>query len=103
MQKKRMVGIVGAVAVLTLSLTACDPFSDTKTSSPDPTSKDIKMTTVKGVVGMPEGFRNVALGCDAFGDMIFVTSRGSDISGGPNGGGLGSGLFVVPNHKACMK
>lgn len=102
---KRAFGIAGAVVALTMSLTACDdPFgSDTKASSPDPTSKDLKMTQVKGVIGMPEGFRNVALGCDAYGDMVFVTSRGSDFAGGPNGGGLGSGLFVVPNHKACVK
>ena len=99
--QKRMIGIISGVAVLALTLTACD--MGTKTSSPDPTSKDIKVDTVKGIVGMPEGYRNVALGCDAYGDMVFVTSRGSDISGGPNGGGLGSGMFVVPNHKACVK
>lgn len=103
MQKKRVAGIVGIVAMLTLSLSACDLFSETKTSSPDPTSNTIQKTPVKGVVGMPDGFRNVAFGCNQYGDMIFVTSRGSDLSGGPNGGGLGSGVFVVPNHKACVK
>lgn len=100
---KRTFAIAGIAAVLGMSLSACDLFADTKQSSADPTSKDIKMTTVKGVVGMPQGFRNVALGCDEFGDMIFVTSRGDDMSGGPQGGGLSSGLFVVPGHKACAK
>ena len=98
---KKTFVVAGLLSVAGLSLTACD--LGTKTSSPDPTSDHIKVDTVKGVVGMPEGFRNVALGCDAYGDMIFVTSRGSDIAGGPNGGGLGSGVFVIPNHKACVK
>ncbi len=98
---KKTFAIVGSLAVLGLTLTACD--MGTKTSSPDPTSNTIQKTPVKGVIGMPDGFRNVAMGCDAYGDMVFVTSRGSDIAGGPNGGGLGSGVFVVPNHKACVK
>jgi hypothetical protein len=98
---KKTFVLVGVVSVTGVVLTAC--AQGTKISSPDPTSQDIKVNTVKGVVGMPQGFRNVALGCDAYGDMIFVTSRGSDIAGGPNGGGLGSGVFVVPNHKACVK
>jgi len=98
---KKVMGVVGVVSVLGITLTACG--MGTKISSPDPTSDTIQKTPVKGVVGMPEGFRNVAFGCNQYGDMIFVTSRGSDIAGGPNGGGLGSGVFVVPGHKACVK
>lgn len=75
----------------------------TKQSSPDPTSDQIRMVAPKEVVGFPQGFRNVAIGCDSFGDMMFVTSRGSDFAGGPNGGGLASGIFVVPNHEACKR
>jgi len=98
---KKAFAIGGVVIASVFALSACD--MGTKTSSPDPTSNTIQKTPVKGVVGMPDGFRNVAFGCNQYGDMIFVTSRGSDIAGGPNGGGLGSGVFVVPNHKACVK
>lgn len=98
---KKTLATAGVAVVAAFSLSACD--MGTKTSSPDPTSNTIQKTPVKGVVGMPDGFRNVAFGCNEYGDMIFVTSRGSDIAGGPNGGGLGSGVFVVPNHKACVK
>lgn len=101
-QSKRVIACVVGVVIGVVALSACD-LGDTKESSPDPTSANIKMTQVKGIIGMPDGYRNVAMGCDAYGDMIFVTSRGSDLSGGPQGGGLGSGVFVIANHAACAK
>jgi len=98
---KKVLGIilagVSAVALLSGCATA------TKESSPDPTSDSIRMVTPKEVIGMPSGFRNVAEACDSGGNMILVTSRGSDFAGGPNGGGLGSGLFVIPNDPRCKR
>lgn len=84
-----------------LSLTAC--LGDTKANSPDPTSDKIQMLAPAQVIGMPEGFRNLAIVCDKFGNLWGVTSRGSDMAGGPQGGGLGSGLAVIPQSPACAK
>ena len=97
---KAIVMTLGAVSAVII-LSGCD--SATKQSSPDPTSDSIRMATPKEVIGMPSGFRNVAEACDSGGNMILVTSRGSDFAGGPNGGGLGSGLFVIPNDPRCKR
>lgn len=86
-----------------LSLTACDLFGGTKASSPDPTSDKIQMISPAQVIGMPDGFRNLAIVCDKYGNLWGVTSRGSDASGGPQGGGLGSGVAVIPNAPACKR
>lgn len=93
---------IGAGLVIgSATLASC--AGETKQSSPDPTSDSIQMLPPKQVIGMPAGFRNIAVVCDKFGNLVYVTSRGSDFAGGPNGGGLGSGMFVVPNADACKK
>ena len=89
---KRMTLPVVAVATAAV-LAGC--AGATKQSSPDPTSDQIQMAPPLQVLGLPEGFRNLALVCDKFGNLWGVTSRGSDIAGGPNGGGLGSGVAVL--------
>lgn len=95
-------GLVGAGLTAVLLMGAsCE--GDTKQSSPDPTSDHIQMVAPLQVIGMPEGFRNIAVVCDKFGNLLYVTSRGSDFAGGPNGGGLGSGIAVVQNAEACKK
>lgn len=92
--------LVALAAVSVLALTACDP---TKQSSPDPTGDHIRMTAPHAVIGMPDGFRNVAEACDDGGNMILVTSRGSDFAGGQNGGGLSSGIAVILNDPRCKR
>jgi len=98
--------MIKAVATILAGISAVALLSGcaaTKESSPDPTSDSIRMVAPKEVIGMPSGFRNVAEACDSGGNMILVTSRGSDFAGGPNGGGLGSGLFVIPNDPRCKR
>jgi hypothetical protein len=97
----QLLGWVCIIAALVLALTACD--GSTKQSSPDPTSDKIQMISPLQVIGMPDGFRNIAVVCDRFGNLVYVTSRGSDFAGGPNGGGLGSGIAVIPGAEACKK
>lgn len=99
--KKSIVVIGVGLVTGAILLTSCT--SATKQSSPDPTSDQIQLIPPKQVIGMPAGFRNIAVVCDKFGNLVYVTSRGSDSAGGPNGGGLGSGMFVVPNADACKK
>ncbi len=43
----------------------------------------------------PDGFRNVVYGCDAIGDMIYVTSRGQSSDA------VTSDLVVIPNDPRC--
>lgn len=95
--------IAGMVIVILTAVlvSACEPA--TKQSSPDPTSDQIHLTAPHEVIGMPSGFRNVAEACDSGGNMVLVTSRGSDFAGGPNGGGLGSGIAVILNDVRCKK
>jgi hypothetical protein len=94
-------GLGCGLALGAIILSSCD--SATKQSSPDPTSDQIQLIPPKQIIGMPGGFRNIAVVCDKFGNLVYVTSRGSDFAGGPNGGGLGSGMFVIPNADACKK
>lgn len=99
--KNPFVMLGGCLAAVLVMGASCD--GDTKQSSPDPTSDHIQMVAPLQVIGMPEGFRNIAVVCDKFGNLLYVTSRGSDFAGGPNGGGLGSGIAVVQNSEACKK
>lgn len=90
------------LAAAALLLAGCADGGATKQSSPDPTSDQIQMVAPLQIIGMPAGFRNIALVCDKFGNLWGVTSRGSDFAGGPNGGGLGSGLQVKPDARECQ-
>lgn len=93
MQKK--IGYaVAALAILAAPFTmagACDP---TQQSGPDPVPANIKPPKIIGTYQLSDGFRNVTVFCDGP-NSIAVTSRGSDLAGGPNGGGLASGITVV--------
>lgn len=84
-----------------LAATACG--TATKQSAPDPAPAQIQMVPPHQVIGLPDGFRNVAEVCDDGGNMIVVTSRGSDFAGGQNGGGLSSGIAVISHDPRCAK
>lgn len=96
----KRIAVVLTLALSSLLLAGCDD-GPTKQSSPDPTSDQIQLVPPLQIIGMPAGFRNLALVCDKFGNLWGVTSRGSDFAGGPNGGGLGSAPAVIPNADAC--
>jgi hypothetical protein len=98
---KRMIITLTAAASAAVLLAGCGSDGATKQSSPDPTSDQIQLVPPLQIIGMPVGFRNLALVCDKFGNLWGVTSRGSDFAGGPNGGGLGSAPAVIPNADAC--
>ena len=97
----KRVALATIAAVSILALGGC--AGATKQSSPDPTGDHIHMTAPHAVIGMPDGFRNVAEACDDGGNMILVTSRGSDLAGGQNGGGLSSGIAVILNDSRCKR
>jgi hypothetical protein len=96
----RVLTAIAGGALAASLLTACDEGA-TKQSSPDPTSDQIQMVPPLQIIGMPQGFRNIAIVCDKFGNLWGVTSRGSDFAGGPNGGGLGSGLQIKADAPEC--
>jgi hypothetical protein len=95
--------MAGLACLAAVSFGAAGCAEATKQSSPDPTSDQIQMVAPLQIIGMPQGFRNIAVVCDKFGNLLYVTSRGSDFAGGPNGGGLGSGMAVVPNAPVCKR
>jgi len=76
-----------------LALGGCDT---SHSDSPDPCGLDqdkCKDIINPRVMKNPEGFRNVIYGCDAIGDMIYVTSRGQ--------ASATSDLVVIPNDPRC--
>jgi len=100
---KRAAALAMSLAAVGALTAGCFDDGPTKQSSPDPTSDQIQMIPPLQIIGMPAGFRNLALVCDKFGNLWGVTSRGSDFAGGPNGGGLGSAPAVIPNADACKR
>lgn len=66
-----------------------------QTSGPDPVPANIRPPKIIGAYQLPDGFRNVVEFCNTAGDALAVTSRGSDLAGGQNGGGLTSTLTLV--------
>lgn len=98
---KRLVLILATAALAATALTAC--AGATKQSTPDPKPSQIQMLPPHQVIGLPEGFRNIVEVCDDGGNMVLVTSRGSDLAGGPNGGGLASGIAVILKDPRCAK
>lgn len=84
----------GAVAVagLALALSGCNMSQQ---SGPDPSVAQMRPVQVRGAYQLPDGFRNVVEFCDDGGNMLAVTSRGSDLAGGSNGGGLSSAVALV--------
>lgn len=76
-----------------LALSACTPA--TQQSGPDPEPVKLQNPKIIGAYRLPDGFRNVIEFCNSAGDALAITSRGSDLAGGQNGGGLASSVTVV--------
>lgn len=89
-----------AGVLLAALLTACQPPA--QQSGPDPEPDIIKPVVVIAGYKLPNGFRNVIEFCDNYGYLIAVTSRGSDLAGGQNGGGLPSTITMVKDP-VCAK
>lgn len=85
---------VGAAIVIGAgALSACSPA--TQQSGPDPEPVKLQDPKIIGAYRLPEGFRNVIEWCDNAGNSHGVTSRGSDLAGGQNGGGLASAGWLI--------
>lgn len=97
MNGKRITGVtIAALAIVVAPLTmAADCGGPTQTSGPDPVPANIRPPKIIGAYQLPDGFRNVVEFCNTAGDSLAVTSRGSDLAGGQNGGGLTSTLTLV--------
>lgn len=91
MNKKIAYGVVVVAGLLTLS--SCAALS--QQSGPDPLPANIKPAKVIGAYQLPDGFRNVVEWCDSAGNSNATTSRGSDLAGGSNGGGLPSAGWLI--------
>lgn len=90
---KKLIG-AGVVAIAAaLSLSGCAGLS--QQSGPDPVPANVKPPKIVGAYQLPDGFRNVIEFCNSAGDVLAVTSRGSDLAGGSNGGGLPSTVTLV--------
>ena len=87
MRKSIKVGIVGLLAVGSMSLTGCgkmmEPYKDAPVQS--------RNTAPADVASMPDGFSNFASKCD-HGNRVYVVFHGD--------GAYGS-LDVVPNDPTC--
>jgi hypothetical protein len=96
MNKKRITsGIVAFAAIIAMPFTmAGSCLGESQQSGPDPIPANIKPPRIIGAYQLADGFRNVVVFCDGP-NSIAVTSRGSDLAGGPNGGGLASGITLV--------
>lgn len=112
MQRKYLVGmgLAATVALIGASVSACG--SDSKadavfscndaTAAPTGGGAPTQNCHAPGhltVLWMPDGFRNVAFGCNGT-TGVYVTSRGWDESG-TNLPSLPSGISTVPNDPAC--
>lgn len=89
-----------AIVVAPLTMASACP-GEAQQSGPDPQTVQMRDVQIKAAYRLPDGFRNVVEFCDEGGNMILVTSRGSDLAGGPNGGGLSSSLAVIVGDKRC--
>jgi hypothetical protein len=86
--------VIGASAIAALfALSGCAGM--TQQSGPDPLPANVKPPKIVGAYQLPDGFRNVVEFCNSAGDSLAVTSRGSDLAGGQNGGGLTSTVTLV--------
>lgn len=90
---KRRIGLViglGIAGLMSMGAWSCG----THTDAPDPIGPNLKDATDIRVTRMPDGFRNVASGCDSRGNLVYVTSAGADDT-------LPSTLVVIPG--GCAK
>lgn len=96
MNKKIVGGLIAFTAIVVAPFTmAADCSNAAQQSGPDPLPANIKPAKVVGAYQLPDGFRNVVEICDSGFNSLAVTSRGSDLAGGQNGGGLTSTVTVV--------
>lgn len=106
MNKKLLIIPVALGALLFTTAGSCDGTkSDAsfscKDASADGTSACGDPARMK-VFTMPEGFRNVAFGCNGS-TGIYVTSRGWSKNGYGDVPSLPSGIAAVPNDPACTR
>lgn len=96
MNKKRISGwiVAGTIVIAPLTM-AADCSGPTQSSGPDPVPANVKPPKIIGAYQLPDGFRNIVEFCNTAGDALAVTSRGSDLAGGQNGGGLASSVTLV--------
>lgn len=105
-----VIGGAGLIGAITLGVSACGDQSKSDavfscndaTASPQGGGAPTKSCHAPGnltVLWMPDGFRNVAFGCNGT-TGVYVTSRGWDESG-VNLPSLPSGISTVPNDPAC--
>lgn len=97
MNKKRITGGLVAFAAIVIApfTMAADCSNSAQQSGPDPLPSNIKPAKIVGAYQLPDGFRNVVEWCDGGGNSNATTSRGSDLAGGQNGGGLTSSGWLV--------
>ena len=99
MQLKSSITVLAAIAIVG-AVSACAPA--TQQSGPDPEPVKLQNPKIIGAYRLPGGFRNVIVWCDGP-NSNGVTSRGSDLAGGQNGGGLASaGWLIKLNDERCQ-
>ncbi len=84
--KTRIIALAMAGGLALAALGGCT--WSTHTDAPDPTGPHTADATNLRVLKMPDGFRNVAYGCDAYGNMVYVTSASASDT-------LPSSVYVV--------
>jgi hypothetical protein len=105
MKNKRITGgLIAATAIALMPFTmagACDNAA--QQSGPDPEPVTLQNPKIIGAYRLPPGFRNIIEWCDNAGNSQGVTSRGSDLAGGQNGGGLPSaGWLIMLKDPRCL-
>lgn len=90
----KTVKILAAVVLVIAGLAAC---SSTHQDAPDPVPGNVVNPSNIRVIQEPDGFRNVAVGCDGP-NMVYVTSRGCDACTP-----TASSVYVVANDPRCSK
>jgi hypothetical protein len=89
----KKIAIGASVLAALFALSGCAGMA--QQSGPDPLPANVKPPKIVGAYQLPDGFRNVVEFCNTAGDSLAVTSRGSDLAGGQNGGGLTSTVTLV--------
>jgi hypothetical protein len=105
MNRKRITsGLIAFAAIVITPFTmASECDNSAQQSGPDPLPANIRPAKIVGAYQLPDGFRNVVEWCDGAGNSNATTSRGSDLAGGSNGGGLPStGWLVMLKDPRCL-
>jgi hypothetical protein len=95
--KNRTAAIAAAgAATIVIGLGALSSCAaPTHQSGPEPDPIGIVDARVLTVYKLPAGFRNAVEYCNSANDSFMETSRGSDLAGGPNGGGMDSTVTLI--------